>query len=144
MTSLISIVGLIAFIGLPFELAQATENEVKISKRDCQRLVRDRSAADVEYKPGVDIHGHKVAPANVGGTTPKLKLPNELTIDIGVDLEKHLGVGDDSEKFSGNVSIGKVKFDHRTGRVTFNGQSIDNSHTNAFALQCRELLTRGR
>lgn len=124
--------------------ARAADTEIQISKRDCQQLVRHQASADVEYKPGVDVRGREVVPADVGGTQPKLRLPNQLTIDIGIDLGKRLGIGGGGNQFSSNVSIGKVTFDRRSGQITFNDQPIGNAHTNAIALKCREILSQGR
>lgn len=117
--------------------------KVKISKRDCRRLVKHVARADVEYKPGVDVRGKKVVPADLGGA-PRIKLPSELTIDIGIDLGKRLGIGDDGDKFSSQTSIGKVKYNINSGRLTFNGQPIGNSEQTELAEKCRAIVAKGR
>ena len=61
-------------------------SQLTVSKKDCARIVRYAPSADVAYKPGVDAYGRKVAPADLGGGSA-LKLPKEITIDIGIDLE---------------------------------------------------------
>ena len=54
-----------------------------------QRLVQHRPADDVTYKPGVDVRGKPVVPADLnssGGIT----LPEEIHIQIGIDLADRL------------------------------------------------------
>lgn len=133
-----------AIVGImPSPANSAEETEVKITKRDCKRVVAHQARDDVAYKPGVDVRGRKVKPADLDGRKP-LKLPNELTIDIGIDLGKRLGIGDDGNKFSGDTNLGKVKYDIKSGKMTFNGQPIGSSEQAAIAAKCRELLSKGK
>jgi len=64
--------------------------QVKISAADCRRAVAYRSAPDVEYKPGVDVRGRKVAPADLAGT-PRIRLPDVITFDVKIDFARYLG-----------------------------------------------------
>ena len=108
--------------------------KLTVSKKDCARVVAHASSADVTYKPGTDIHGRKVAPADLGGGSP-IKLPREIIIDIGIDLEEKydLGAGGD---YTGTANIGKVKVIN--GRVTFNGQPLGNQEQQAIGAACRD------
>ena len=109
-------------------------SQLTVSKKDCARIVRHAPSADVAYKPGVDVYGRKVAPADLGGGSA-IKLPKEITIDIGIDLEEKYGLGADSD-YTGTANIGKVKV--KNGRVTFNGQPLGNREQQAIAAACRK------
>jgi len=64
--------------------------KVRITKRDCQRVVRHQASADVAYKAGVDVRGNPVVPADAGGgfTIP---LPDVFEFNITKDLTAYLG-----------------------------------------------------
>ncbi|MHB1206148.1 MAG: hypothetical protein ACYCZX_11295 [Rhodospirillaceae bacterium] len=79
--------------------AQAAES-VPLSVADCQRLVRHQPRADVEYKPGVDVHGKAVVPADLGGGY-QMQLPETIDIQIGIDLADRLALRD-SRRAQGN------------------------------------------
>ena len=44
---------------------------MKITAADCRRAVAHLPAADVQYKPGVDARGRKVAAADLPGQVPQ-------------------------------------------------------------------------
>ena len=58
---------------------------------DCQRLVRHIPADDVTYKPGVDVRGNSVAPADLSGGY-SIGIPEDIHIEIGIDLADRLGL----------------------------------------------------
>ena len=69
--------------------SHAHADTVAMSTADCQRLVTHIPAPDVEYKPGVDVHGKAVVPADLnGGST--IALPQSIDINIGVNLARRL------------------------------------------------------
>ena len=73
-------------------LAQSgTSSEVKIAPEDCRRLVQHRPGADVAFKPGVDIRGKPVAPADLPGQA-RLTAPTEITINMTIDVLQQYGV----------------------------------------------------
>ena len=74
--------------------AVAEETKIIITKKDCRRLVLHTASADVAYRPGLDIRGRKVVPADAGGRVP-LKLPNVFEFKIDVDIRKYLGGPED-------------------------------------------------
>ncbi|MEX0694654.1 MAG: hypothetical protein WD075_09440 [Rhodospirillales bacterium] len=83
-------------LGAP-AIAQNSKSEplmVRISKPDCQRVVRHQASADVAYKPGVDVRGNAVAPAEAsGGFT--IPLPDVFEFNITRDLAAYLGGAED-------------------------------------------------
>jgi hypothetical protein len=64
---------------------------VTVSAADCRRLVNHRPSDDVAYKPGMDVHGRAVAPADLGGGYPAMGVVDEIDIPISVDLADRLG-----------------------------------------------------
>lgn len=79
-------------LGLPAYAAAQAEAEppkVRITKKDCQRVVRYQASADVAYQPGVDVRGNTVTPADVSGgfTVP---LPDVFEFNITKDLTAYL------------------------------------------------------
>ena len=63
--------------------------KVRITKRDCRRLVRHYASADVAYKPGVDVRGNPVVDADVndGFAVP---LPDVYEFNVTKDLSAYL------------------------------------------------------
>lgn len=63
--------------------------KVRITKKDCQRIVRHQARADVAYQPGVDVRGNPVVPADAsGGFT--IPLPDVFEFNITKDLTAYL------------------------------------------------------
>jgi hypothetical protein len=114
--------------------APALGDGITVSRADCKRIARYAPSADVEYKPGVDARGRKVAPADVGGGS-QIKIPDEITIPIGIDLDEKYGLGADG-KYTGEATIGTVKV--RGGRVYYDGKPIDEGDQAAIAAACKK------
>ena len=112
------------------------QQKAKISAKDCRRAVKHVPAPDVAYKPGVDVRGRKVAPADLGGR-PRLKLPNVLTFDIELDLSSLAG------GLEADVPVGTIRYDINSGRITFNGQPLTGPQQAQLVARCREAL-KGR
>ena len=114
--------------------AASAQHKVEITSKDCKRLVRHTPAPDVAYKPGVDVRGKKVVGADLGGGKP-LKLPDVITFDITKDLSGHGG--------SKETSVGKVKFNIMTGKLSYNGQPLSSNAESELAAKCRQLMKGG-
>lgn len=116
--------------------ANGSDAQVVISKAECRNLVRHVPSADVEYQPGVDVHGKPVKPADLEPS--RIKLPDEITIDITVEVFEFLerdpprGLGESAAK------IGTVVL--KNGVVTFNGEALTTEEEAAVVAVCRELL----
>lgn len=111
-----------------------------VSRADCERLVRHFPAADVEYKPGVDVHGRAVAPADLPGS-PKLQLPETFSFDINMDMSKYLT---SSALGTRDMKVGAVTYNIASGHLTFNGQPLTNADEAAVAEACRQAYAKGR
>ena len=82
---------LIAALGAAVGVQAADSTVVALSKQACARLVQHVPADDVTYKPGVDVRGKPVVPADLGGG-PAIVLPDEINIQIGIDLADRLAL----------------------------------------------------
>ena len=110
--------------------------EIKIAPEDCRRLVQHRPDADVTYKPGVDVRGNPVAPADLPGQA-RLTAPNEITIDLTVDVLRRYGVPSDSPLAPrGEAAVGTIVYDIAAGRMTYNGQPLSDPEQDALAAAC--------
>lgn len=111
---------------------------LEVSREDCRRLLRHEPRADVEYKPGVDVRGKPVAPADVPGS-PAIELPKTITIPIGIDLEERYGLGAGG-RYTGEATIGTVSV--RKGRVYWNKQLLGDAEQARIAEACRRTYGR--
>ncbi|MEQ8229614.1 MAG: hypothetical protein RIA64_16135 [Rhodospirillales bacterium] len=79
--------------GSPAPAAQAEQTDTapkaRISKKDCRRVMRHRARADVAYKPGVDVRGKKVTPADLSGGF-QMVLPDVFEFNVTKDLSAYL------------------------------------------------------
>ena len=134
---------LVAAIGLlpsSFSTVEAG-SQVKISKRDCQRLARKYTNAGANYRPGVDVRGRKVAGADLN-PNKRLKLPSTLSLDISTDLGNLTGKSIGKGKV-GDAKVGTVKFDINSGEMTFNGQRISGRGQAELSAKCKNVLSGG-
>ena len=111
--------------------AQA-QAKVTASEKDCKRLVRHVAAADVNYKPGVDVRGNAVKPAdlNSGG---QVGLPEDFSFPLTVDLSERLGL--DSSDILARPVLGEIKVSG--GKVTFNGEPLRSDEQHEIAKKCK-------
>lgn len=110
---------------------------ITVTATDCQRLVRHQPSADVAYKPGVDVNGNAVAPADLPGSVT-IKTPTEVTFDVTYDLLSNYGVASDTALAPrGQAVVGTVNYDLLSGALTFNGERLDNAEVAALADLCR-------
>jgi len=87
--------GVLFSIG-PAAPARADETEdlppqIVVTEKECRKLIRYAPDGDVAYRPGVDVHGRSVAPADVPGSR-RIELPETIAIDITVNIYEYLGV----------------------------------------------------
>ena len=126
------------FVALGGGPVAADGSVLEVSRKDCKRLLRHEPRADVEYKPGVDVRGKPVAPADVPGSSA-IKLPKTINIPIGIDLEKKYGLGAGG-KYTGESTIGTVSV--RKGRVYWNNEPLGDTEQARIAAACRKTYGR--
>lgn len=115
--------------------AWAQGTSVTITAADCAALTEHVPALGVEYQPGVDVEGNKVAPADLAGT-PALKLPDEVHIPITVDLAARYGIPATANLFKSEAYIGSARVRLRDGRAWFNGQPLTSEESQLLSRLC--------
>ncbi len=108
-----------------------------ITSDDCSKLVQHVPAPGVEYKPGVDVEGNPVAPADLGGT-PVIKMPEVVHIPITVDIAKRYGIPATSNLFKPEAYIGSARVNIQDGRAWFNGQPLSSDEQHALSRLCMQ------
>lgn len=124
-------IGIATFIAAGF--AHAANTKVKVSGRDCKRLVQHQARSDVNYKPGVDVRGRRVVGADVAGGM-KLKLPSTVEFDIAFNPLKGTAASRFGETSAG---VGKVKYDIGKNAFTFNGEPMNDRAMADLARKCK-------
>lgn len=126
-----------AFLGTVADAARA--DQVRVSRKDCQSLVRYVPDPDVAYKPGVDVHGRPVAPADLPGSQLQAIVPKTVEFDLSFYplARARGGRFDQSELY-----VGTVRYDLDTGEVLFNGVPLTNPEKDELAHRCRQALQR--
>ena len=105
-------------------------------------MVRHRPAADVAYKPGVDVRGRPVKSANLDGDK-QIDLPAVIAIPLHVPLGNLLKKGSSTPVDASEVGVGVVTVDRKTGEVMYEGKSLGNAEPQQMVAACRKLL-RGK
>jgi len=93
-----------------------------IDTATCRLLERHRPAPDVAYKPGVDVKGRNVAPADLPAERG-LNLPQNIAVDIRIPVRTLLGNAAPPLTRDADIRVGQVVVGP-DGRVTFNGREI--------------------
>ena len=91
-----------------------------IVTRDCLPLQAHQPDDDVAYRPGVDVNGKPVVPAD-------LPQPGQagagLPAEIGIDLKRAAGVRVGAAQANSDILVGRVAIDPLTGKAKLN--SVD-------------------
>ncbi|MDG2270153.1 MAG: hypothetical protein P8M28_07050 [Alphaproteobacteria bacterium] len=110
------------------------QTTVRITDSDCSQLVTHVAALDVNYRPGVDVNGNAVAPADLNAQ-PQISVPDVISIPVTIDLATNLGI---NTPFLARPTVGEVQIT-RDGRVSFNGQPIGDSAQHELAKRCQQV-----
>ncbi len=114
--------------------AAGLADELRITRADCKRLVVHEAAPDVAYRPGVDVHGRPVTPADLNGS-PQIKLPDEMVIRLDYDVLKGR-----SGALEGKTTLGSLTL--RQGRAYFNNEPLHGWEQEILLDACRKLGVR--
>lgn len=114
----------------------AAEPVVIISKNDCARLVAHQASPDVTYKPGVDVHGRPVAPADLPGSN-QIAAPEDIAIDLTIEVQRRFGIPGNSALFRPEVRVGTVIV-KPDGSATFDGQPLTTPEQQALSVLCQK------
>lgn len=99
----------------------------------CTRAVKAQSTGGADYKPGVDVYGRPVAPAD---TQPTLRIdpPQVIEFPVTLDVAKRLGF-DTRGPYEAKTTLTNVRIEN--GRVTVNGQVIHTTNEADLIAACR-------
>lgn len=112
----------------------ATPTPPAITDKDCEMLADYQPSADVNYKPGVDVDGNTVAPADLPSTSP-IEAPKKISFDIAADYAGQLGINLPAGS-QALATVGKVTVDTVTGEVTWNGKPVEGDAMAALKKAC--------
>ena len=117
-----------------------------VTSDDCTTIAAHQPADDVAYRPGVDVEGNDVAPADLNSTGRIDYNADDIVISIGNPLIATDGVLGDQDAFvagggridvfGADLEVGYVTL--RDGEVYFNGRRITGSQRRAIAAACAE------
>ena len=121
-----------AVIGMTAPRAHA--QMVIVTRQACDSITVHTPAPDVAYKAGEDVYGHKVAPADLGGGSPVV-IPDEVQINVGIDLNEKYGLGAGG-LFESHAVLGKVTV--KDGAIYWNDRRIDSADEQAILEACKK------
>ncbi|MGQ9365185.1 hypothetical protein [Azospirillum sp. ST 5-10] len=101
----------------------------------CQYMTAHRPAADVEYVPGVDVHGRPVAPADLPGSAGAAAPLDRFEIPVTLGFLRRMGVSVPRTGLPGGTEIGTLVLDG--GRLSFNGRPLDAGSEGRIYAFCR-------
>ncbi len=133
---------MLAMLAATPAVAGVLKQKVTVAKQDCRWLVRHQPAADVAYKPGVDVRGRPVKPADLE-TNRQVDLPPVIAIPLHVPLGNLLKKGSSTVVDSSEVGAGLVTVDRRSGEVKYEGKTLVPAESRRMVAACRKLL-RGK
>lgn len=120
--------------------ACAQEAALRITRADCVVLVAPGTQQGTAYRPGLDVRGQAVVPADLAGGGA-LEVPSDITVTLEVDLVERFGGPQSLEDLRANAPIGVLEL--RDGRAHFNGQPLDPETEANLRARCREALNGG-
>ena len=126
-----------------FVSSELRAEPIVLATDTCREIVTHVPADDVTYTPGVDVNGNAVVPADLGGGYGIIA-PEEVTIDIRLDLAERLGLGGDdgsvaSALIGGEAVVGQVTV--RGNDIYWNGNKIPRDSHAALAAACEDAFT---
>ena len=89
------------------------------------------------YQPGVNVRGKKVVPADVDAS-PDLRDIVPMVIEFSVAL--NLLKGGAARFGETSLEVGKVSFDMKARRATFNGKPLTRAETRRISRKCKDRL----
>lgn len=120
----------VAVILFPYPLRAQPLEVVVVGRDTCRALTAHRPAEGVEYKPGVDVQGRPVAPADLPAESAGE--PSEIRVRLVRDAPVTGGSLAASE-----IVVGEVAVDLKTGKAMLNGKPLDQAFESDIVAACR-------
>ncbi|MBB4265599.1 hypothetical protein [Roseospira visakhapatnamensis] len=115
---------------------------LRIDARVCRRLVDHIPDPDVTYRPGVDVRGRPVVPADATDWSQFAALvPDTLTFHIAVDPLEAADLPAPRGIETPEAILGTVTYDLVRNRFLINGRPLITGQQDALAWACRQGLS---
>lgn len=109
----------------------------EIAPAFCQALVKHVPDPDVDYRPGVDVNGKPVTPADLPDTNT-FQIQQPITIPLTADLFKFLNLPTTSFPYNTmtrtDIQLGTLTIDG--DKVLYNGQPLTSEQQENLAVLC--------
>ncbi|PCI32337.1 MAG: hypothetical protein COB54_07505 [Alphaproteobacteria bacterium] len=103
-----------------------------VSVDSCRILTRHIPTDDVSYKPGVDVRGRPVAPADLSPALD-LGLKDKISFQLILDVAKESRRSADTQQqfqdhpgLEGRINLGRIEI--KQGQVTLDGKPLASQH----------------
>ena len=91
-----------------------------VASQDLCGAYKQTEAQDAAYKPGVDVNGNAVAPADLPSTSA-VKIPDIVEVPLTIDLAQRLNISVTGMEMKSTLGVMKV---YKDGRVTYDDKDI--------------------
>lgn len=142
MRNILTILILLGFLNVGQNLSAqeiSAERIILITPSNCLLLSQHVPDADVEYQPGLDVRGNKIAPADLQNNNGLALGANGYSFYMTHDalrensIADQYGLGDAQE---GKIILGQVTV--KNGDVLWNGRSLKEADRNRVYMLCEE------
>ncbi len=132
------VLGAVLFLGFSGVRGQDTQS-LYVTRQDCRQLVAHHPDPGVEYKPGVDVRGKYVAPADLPNQA-NFNLPDKIEFDLRLNpLAYAPQSGAPAGAFQNTATnLGHVEMDLGSGKAKLNGHTLDDEQTSIVTEACRK------
>jgi hypothetical protein len=116
------------------------DQQLYVTRQDCKQLVAHSPDPGVEYKPGVDVRGKYVAPADLPGQE-NFKLPDKIEFDLRLNPLAYApsqGNVPSGALQNTGTNMGHVEVDLLSGQAKLNGHALDGEQTRIVTEACRK------
>jgi hypothetical protein len=120
--------------------AAPTDQQLYVTRQDCKQLVAHHPDPGVEYKPGTDVHGKYVAPADLPGQQ-NFTLPDKIEFDLKLNPLAYApsqGNAPAGAFSNTGANLGHVEIDLGSGQAKLNGHALDGEQTRMVTEACRK------
>lgn len=127
---ILSLAPVVAVILFPHPLRAQPLEVAVVGRETCRALTVHQPAPDVEYKPGRDVQGRPVAPADL---QPE---PSAGPDQVRVALKRDVVIGP-ANLGASEIVVGEVTIDLKSGKAMLNGKPLDQAFQSDVVAACR-------
>lgn len=128
---------------LPYPPAKP-EFLLRMSKKECQTVLRRAVVPSADYVPGLDIRGNAVAGATLPGTlTAQDILPEEIAFELALNPMVFAGNPALQTLFANSsTSLGMVRYNLTSGKLTLNDKALTPDTEAEIIALCQQAVQR--